>query len=287
MLRLTSLRFVPDSPYGIARFLLRSHGRLPAAAVGRYLTAPPVVDRDAQLAQAASLTISFLRLFDFGYDSPVQALRKVLAHTRMPSGSKTASAFFKRIAYRYVECQQATLMDDGDDGDGGGDLVKRAAAAGAAFSAEEVGVPAVTPPPPLASSVAADGRGGGGDAAGAASAPAVVARPAAPKAVSAAEASLKALASIQAAAASASSSSSSSVIAGSGDEGGGASSSATTAVPSFALPAVPLPPKGPPRKPRRLLYGFDTAMLDVDTAFVLIYSCIILNCDMRRCVPAS
>lgn len=37
-----------------------------------------------------------------------------------------------------------------------------------------------------------------------------------------------------------------------------------------------------PHKPRRyLLHGFDVATLDSDSAFILMFSCIILNCDMR------
>jgi hypothetical protein len=35
-------------------------------------------------------------------------------------------------------------------------------------------------------------------------------------------------------------------------------------------------------KPRRhVLYGFDVATLDEETTFLILYSCLILNCDMR------
>ena len=87
--RLCSLGLVRPTPDGLAAFLFGAHGKLPAACVGRFLSQPPEVERETQRQLAADVTRAYLARLDFADDSPVQALRRLLARTRMPAGSKT------------------------------------------------------------------------------------------------------------------------------------------------------------------------------------------------------
>lgn len=147
---LQSLGFVGSSPAQVADFLYDSKGRIPARQVGRFLTlwyanssgradgllghehhdgeGGEETDEDrarlaaliarvrAEKAQCKAIMRAFLRRLDFADDTPVQALRRLLARTRMPMESRSAGALLKRFAERYVESQARAARRGTADG---------------------------------------------------------------------------------------------------------------------------------------------------------------------------
>jgi len=111
LLALASLGLLTADTAGVARFLYDAHGKLPAAAVGKYLTAPGGADREEEAEAAYQLTTAYLAHLDLTYDTPAQALRKLLNRTRLPPGSRVLSALFKRLSERYVACQHAAARE--------------------------------------------------------------------------------------------------------------------------------------------------------------------------------
>lgn len=94
---------VPGDAAGIASFLFDGHGLLPAKSIGNYLTAPSL--ETDELAHEDVL-VAYLQLLDLSEDSPPQALRRLLARTRMPQRTKGAGELFHATARRYVTCQR-------------------------------------------------------------------------------------------------------------------------------------------------------------------------------------
>lgn len=89
---LQTFKRIPARPDSVAQFLFCSHGEdwLPPRAVGQFITAPLLYAPgapDVGLAREDVLD-EFVKAFDFSFDSPPQALRRLLSRTQMPQRSK-------------------------------------------------------------------------------------------------------------------------------------------------------------------------------------------------------
>lgn len=102
--KLIDLGVASSSIDGIAHFLYCSYRRLPARAIGQLLTVGD--DETSRGATPRDLTREYTNLFDLSSDTPVQALRRVLDHTRLPNSRGASSGYFRRIASRYVACHR-------------------------------------------------------------------------------------------------------------------------------------------------------------------------------------
>lgn len=112
--RLASLQLLrADCPARMAEFLHGVAGRtVPAAVVGRYITAPRDVPEEEQDARAKALSNSFLRCFDFSQDTVAQAVRRLVARTRLPPSHKLSGSLLRRLAKRYRTCHRQAAYSD-------------------------------------------------------------------------------------------------------------------------------------------------------------------------------
>ena len=93
--RLQGLNRLSGSPECVAQFLFNGHGKLSAKHVGHFLTSPPQhvdVTRsiDTSISDVAHPEVlhAYVAQFDFANKSLPEALRLLLARTRMPSRTK-------------------------------------------------------------------------------------------------------------------------------------------------------------------------------------------------------
>ena len=102
IVRLQSCKRLASDYGSVAAFLFDNHGRLPAKAIGQYLTAPPPLRLDASpqpdLAREGILQ-AYLSLLDFSADSPPQALRRLLDRTRMPGRTKGCVVMLEQSSF--------------------------------------------------------------------------------------------------------------------------------------------------------------------------------------------
>jgi hypothetical protein len=84
--RLQELGVVGKSPQAVTAVLFRGYSILSPAGVSKYITFGADGDQEAR-TKAKELTQAFLSHFPLEKATPVQALRTVLMHTRVPRGS--------------------------------------------------------------------------------------------------------------------------------------------------------------------------------------------------------
>jgi hypothetical protein len=255
---------VAPSCAGVARFLHAAHGKVPAHVVGKYLTQPPDGDEESRKARARGLTTHFLAQFDFADATPVQALRQVLRHTRCPPGTKrcvcgwsagekhlqavVVDAFLCTSAYSTTAlgASMRSLPLPSVRACSASWLFKRIAARYVeCHRGVQAGDSAIVWESYEGTLGTFTYNGSGGD-------PANISWAVSP------------LAAVRRGAAC------------EGRAAGGAGAAAST-----GAAVAPLSPARPSPPVRHIVHGLDVCGLDADTVFVIIYSAIILNSDMR------
>ena len=97
---LQSVGRLSSNPVSVAHFLYHSHGSLwlEPKMVGQFITAPLVRGQDVGMPDVGlareDILSAYVESFDFSSDSPPQALRRILARTRMPQRTK------RQVIYR-------------------------------------------------------------------------------------------------------------------------------------------------------------------------------------------